>query len=201
MPTALGDDPFSDKQCPRAGQCIGPGTCTDFGCIPRGCTETVKCRGAMNSTAECAMNVTIQGQTCQILAAAGLHSGGDDIWVSAATSDGNVDAFNLPNTWSSSSVDAHAQVGALSTGDVTLTVYRSTILSPGPRGGPLALVADDPNHEWRTFAINAHKGTGTTSGEDVIVGLILLDSVPEGCYVRTGQSSAFECPRVSRSLP
>lgn len=197
-PLAVADDPFRDQVCPDTESCVGPGMCTEWGCVPRSCQPLVYCRSVLTSTQECEVNLTIDGETCQLVAGLGARSNDhrNEFWVAASLTNGNVDAFNLPNTWITPAIEASASVAGVETGDVSVGVYRSDILTEGPRGGVLGAVSPSPEHQWTHLAFEIHQGDGATAGNDIVVGIYFLDSAPDGCYARSSASTVplFECP-------
>jgi hypothetical protein len=201
MPSASADDPFLEEQCPVSGICAGPGTCTPVACVPRSCQPAAHCRSEVSSASECAINLTIQGETCQLLLGLDVRSNqGQEAWIGASLTSGHVDAFNLRNTWIVPSAEFTLSSGDLNVGDIGAGVYASRIFTQG-EPGPVGMLAGASEHEYDHVAVVIHTGQGITSGETVLVGIYLLDFVPEGCYARTTTSSVLDCRDLTATLP
>lgn len=189
-PSASADDPLRDENCDLGPTCVGPGTCLPVTCVPRSCQPAFHCRSEVDLSSECARNVTIQGETCQAVVGFGGRTNApeNDLGVRVGLSNGHVDAFNLPNTWVSPSVEAGGSLGAADLGDVSAGIYTTNIQTDG-----------DQDHEWRHIAVTLYHGPSLLgSGESARAGVYVLDATLEGCYVRESSlaSVSADCPRL-----
>lgn len=203
-PGALAEDPLNEPVC-VLNECVGAGECIENSCVPRGCEPAGRCSAeAGPNRVACATNVTIDGRTCALYAGAAFER---DAVVradaSAAVSNGSVHAEHLDNTWVSPGADVSLGVAGHDLGRFFVYAYRSDILTEGPRGGPYGRLAPSEHHTWTEFGVVAGHAGGPTGGGDVIVGVELLDLVPEGCFVRFSAEDSPEvsCPRVPVYLP
>lgn len=210
-PLASAGDPFREQTCVDETHCYGAGTCVDAVCVPRSCQPATSCRAEVGPGATtCVTNLTIQGQTCQTFVGLGARdqrqvslpgfgdASGTRVWFAAQTTDGHVDAHNLPNSWLAPGVEAEVEALGLDLGGVSVGVYRSEIVDEGPRGGPYGQISPSDNHTWSEIGVGVRHAGGPLGGEDVVVALWLLDLVPDGCFVRSPHSTLpeAECPRL-----
>lgn len=200
-PGASASDPFYDPLCVGEA-CAGAGTCVlDVGCAPRGCDVAVSCRGAVGPVGdECAVNETIDGRTCAVYAGVDMDAGGGTrVGFMIEASEGSVEAFNLFNSWAAPGAEADASILGTEVGRAFVYVYRSDISTEGPRGGPVGTIAPYENHTWTQIGVAG----GLDGGPDVLVGIVLLDFAPEGCFVRSPSASApgVECPPLGSLYP
>lgn len=169
--------------------------CTPVGCTPRSCEPVMDCRLDVAPTvAQCAVNISISGRTCTTVLGVGAsrpHEG-TQAAANVELSDGRVDRHNLPNSWLSPSANVGASVAGTDLGSTSIGVYRSEILTEGPRGGPFGEVAPSMNHTWSEVSVFAYH-EGPAGREGVRVVLWFLDMMPEGCFVRT-QSGVLDAP-------
>lgn len=192
-PQAVAQDPLRDEVCDTTlDVCAGAGSCTSLVvvCVPRSCQPVFHCRSQTEFTSECAMNTTIEGETCQVVLGAGVRTNtpNHEASVRVALTNGTVDAFNLPNTWVAPSVETSLSSGAVDAGDIVLGLYSTQIVT-----------ADGQEHQWSHVGVVVYHGAGIAGpSQSARVGLYLLDSMPEGCYARLNAvaSASGDCPRV-----
>lgn len=188
-PLGAASDPLRDQLCNDEGVhvCFGPGTCTDVGCVPRSCQPLAHCRSTLIVEDECGVNMSNDGETCQVVVGGELRTNDpqNEVKASVVLTDGNIDTFNLPNTWVAPSVEVLAHSDDINVGDLAVGFYASNITMG--------------DHEWRHVGIIVYHGPGFVGSQDATVGVYLLDDVPESCYVRstTPASVDAECPEAN----
>lgn len=198
-PAASASDPL--LECVDESVCVGPGTCTPAVCVPRSCQPAAHCRSEVASASDCAVNLTIEGKTCQLVLGLALRANqGPYASAGVAFTQGNVDAFNLRNTWLAPSAQLGAGTDPVGLGDVSAGVYVSRIFTDGTPG-PIAALAGAQEHEYDQVVVFVHHGQGIGGSETILVGAYLLDFAPEGCYARTTTSSVFDCREALATLP
>lgn len=214
-PFAVAMDPTSQPACVE-DTCAGPGTCAEgVACVPRGCEPVVHCRSNLDTGTgtSCAVNETIDGRMCQALVSVELSSkasatapllgevGQPRVVAALAVGQGNVNLYNLPNSWASPAAEADAFVLGQDAGYVSVGAYRSDIAT---EGAPhlLARQLHGDEHRFEQVVLVAYHD-GVLGPQTLSVGVIVLDSLPESCFVRSGTGTVeeFRCPRLSDGLP
>ena len=205
-PFAGAVDPFHDQVCLTVELCYGAGTCvTDVGCVPRGCEPLASCSGEIGPDGSaCAVNATIDGRTCASHIGLGADTGqGSRLGARVQLSNGSVEANKLDNTWIAPGVEGELGVAGFDFGGYHVYLYRSDILTEGPRGGPYGQLAPSENHTWTEIGVVAGHHGGPFFGEDIVVAVELLDLMPESCWIRapSGALPEFACPSLAPLYP
>lgn len=206
-PFAGASDPFAPRVCDAAAGCVGPGACVPgVFCQATVCDPALECEGSLVAETQCGANETSVGETCQRRVGFGAAVGRSlsapvvgavqpvPVGAAVVLTDGNVTGRDLPNAWLSHSAHVSAPVA----GDTSLTVYRSVITVDGARDDVDTFLFPEADHTFSELGVAARHSSGTLGRADVVVGLVLLDLKPEGCFLRssTGFGPVFECPRV-----
>lgn len=210
-PTALARDPLREPTCvgPEGALCVGPSTCTDVGCVPPACQPAAQCYSDVSGAESCAINLTIDGQTCQSVVAASVsHRGAGAVGPTRASgaatlTGGNVNRFNLVNSWVTPGAETDLMVAGVGIGQLSAGVYRSEIHTDGQRGGVLGMVEPSHHQTWTQIALVARFSPSSGGHEDLQVAVWFLDYMPNGCHMRSpsGSSPEVECPRLHEFLP
>lgn len=205
-PLAGAIDPFRDQLCVNQEACYGAGSCVaDAGCVPRGCEPLASCSGEIGpDSTSCAFNATISGATCASHLGVALGGAeGTRLAARATASNGSVDAHKLENTWSAPGAEAELALAGLDFGGLYVYLYRSDILTEGPRGGLYGQVAPSANHTWTQIGVTGGHYGGPLSGEDFAIAVELLDLMPESCWVRSpsGVAPELACPSLAPYYP
>lgn len=212
-PFAVAADPLSEPVCAEE-TCVGAGTCvTDVGCVPRNCGPALECRSRLDTGAQCAENATIDGRTCQVLVSGEARSplqaeaplvgavSGPHAMAAIALAEGEVNLQDLPNTWVSPAVEAHVAAPLVDVGYLSVGAYRSDIRGEGAPN-PLAQALHGDEHSFEQVLLVVYHD-GPFGPRSIAAGVILVDQLPESCFVRSG-SGTFEdvtCPRPGDGLP
>lgn len=212
-PLAAAGDPFRDPVCISSTSCFGPGTCSMAGCVPQSCEPALDCRGEVGNLGGCAVNMSIDGRTCQVALVLDAQRDGvvladaasvdsSSALLSVTLTNGSVDEYNLENVWITPTAEAGLVVAGVDTGYSSIGVYRSDITTEGPRGGPFGMIAPSSEHTWTQISLVAGNSGGAGGTQDVQVSVWLLDMMLDGCHVRSPSGRGLEvtCPRV-QELP
>lgn len=197
-PVALAADPLvgEDICAPRVGCLSSVGCDTQTRCEAALCGTVATCEVGARNDSTCAINDTISGHTCDteqgvdaggIPTSAqplGLTTGASGVSAQASQSEGNVSAFNLPNTWSADTVSARASVLGVDAPGIDATLYKSTIASGG--------------HEFSTLDVLV-----LVAGAPIGATVRLMDNAPEGCAASSDlvAHASFDCRRDLPALP
>lgn len=213
MPPAAAEDPLNEPVCDEAVGCVGVGACAASVCIPRVCDPSVECGSDLaGARSVCADNASIDGVTCSTSVGANLGTrrqtsapvvgevGENRVGVALVATDGHVFASHLPNAWIAPGVEAHGAVAGRDLGRTSAGAYRSDIQTDGTGRLPDTEVTS-AGHQFSTLALQARHDGGPAGDAQLVVGLVLLDLAPEGCFARASHGiREVTCPRVS-ALP
>lgn len=209
VPVGAAQDPVNEPVCDEAIGCVGVGTCVETVCLPRVCDPNVECASDIGgSRSECAENVTIDGTTCSTSVGAAFGTrrqtsvpvvgdvGENGVAFAVVATDGHVFAQNLPNTWIAPAVESDGTLAGRRLGSTSVGLYRSDITVDGQ--GPLPQTPLTPGHQFSQIALEARNDGGPAGSHEIVIGLILLDLVPESCFARstTGAIEDVTCPRA-----
>lgn len=206
-PFALASDPFAPRVCDAALGCVGPGPCVaDVYCQATLCDPALECKGSFDADLTCGTNATYAGETCQRRVTVGGAAGRSatvpvvgetrpaPVGAGVVLTDGNVTGRNLPNAWLSHA----AYVSLPGAGETSVTVYRSVIGVDGSPDDVDLFLFPQEDHTFTEVGLAVRHGSPGAGRADLVVGLVLLDLAPEGCFVRssTGFGPDYSCPRL-----
>lgn len=214
IPAAQATDLLHPQVCDPTIGCIAPGVCAvGLVCPSTPCDAVGSCSAqAYASPTTCAVNATIHGTTCVTEAGASTSFerelglpvfgpvGATGAGLDLAFVQGSVTDFNLPNSWLTPIATTRIDVLGLPLGETTVGVYRSDIITPGQARFPEITGA---NHTFSQTTLEAQQRGGQAGDVELAIALLSLDSLPDGCFVRTsiGAAREFNCPRIGRLLP
>lgn len=198
VPFASASDPLNEPVCDETLGCFGAGACVaDVTCVPPLCNPNLRCTSEVSGTGSgCSVNETIDGETCATYVALGggtdRHTtvpgvgnvGTNGLMLVVSTSEGHVSASNLPNTWIAPGAELSASAADGEPATTGVGVYRSDVDVEGDSGLP-ATPATSPRHRYTQVALDVHHRSAVAGEQGIVVGIVLLDLAPEGCFVRS----------------
>lgn len=213
-PVASSSDLFHPVVCDEEIGCIAPEACVNgVHCPADPCDPVADCDARLYAEpTTCAVNATIQGTSCVTSVGGGASAerqlvlpgvggvGATSVDVGVALMQGEVQKFNLPNTWISPVLETDVTVGGMPLGATSVAVYRSEVIVPGrPRFPDVT----GEEHEYSQTTLEIKKYGGQGGNLDFAIGVITLDHLPDGCFVRSSSVllPSLSCPRPSTLLP
>lgn len=211
-PVGASTDLLHPAVCDPAIGCVAPQVCVSgLHCPASPCDPALQCEAHLFAQpSSCVVNATIDGSTCTttlgflVFAQRAVSVpvfgtvGATSVDGEAALVQGEVQSFNLPNAWVTPVAWTDVWVGGVPMGQTSAGVYRSDIVVPGRPRVPEVM---GDQHVYSQTSVEVRHSGGQAGDVELVVGVVQLDHVPDGCFVRSSAQRDASCPRISQLLP